>query len=168
MTTDDLCTADVTAAPLPVSHPDAVMLIRRYYTELIVRYNGRPTNDAEVSQVIGTEPSHDLAPPTGIFVVARVDGAAVGCLGVRVLDAGTVELTRMFVGPQVRRRGVASRLIAVAEGLARDTFGARTIRLDTRADLVEARALYARHGYREIEPYNDSPYADHWFQKTLA
>ncbi|WP_329181142.1 GNAT family N-acetyltransferase [Streptomyces sp. NBC_01477] len=168
MTTDDLCTADWTTAPLPVSHPDAVTLIRRYYTELIIRYYGRPTDDAEVSAVIAQEPSDDLALPTGIFAVARIGGAAVGCLGVRALDAGTVELTRMFVVPEARGRGVAGSLIELAEGLARGTFGARAVRLDTRADLVEARALYARHGYREIERYNDSPYADHWFEKTLA
>ncbi|WP_333768767.1 GNAT family N-acetyltransferase [Streptomyces sp. IBSBF 2435] len=168
MTTDDLRTADWTTAPLPVSHPDAVELIRRYYTELIIRYYGRPTNDAEVSAVIAQEPSDDLALPTGIFTVARIGGAASGCLGVRVLDAATVELTRMFVVPEARGRGVAGSLIELAEGLARDTFGARAVRLDTRADLVEARALYARHGYREIERYNDSPYADHWFEKTLA
>jgi GNAT superfamily N-acetyltransferase len=166
MTTDDLCPADWTAAPLPVSHSDATALIRRYYAELISRYYGRPANDAEISQVIAEEPSDDLVPPTGVFVVARAAGAAVGCLGVRVLDADTVELTRMYVDPQARRQGVAGRLIEAAEGFARDTFGARVIRLDTRADLVEARALYARHGYREIERYNDSPYADHWFEKT--
>ncbi|SHL46310.1 GNAT family N-acetyltransferase [Actinacidiphila paucisporea] len=168
MTTDDLCTADWTAAPLPVSHPDSVTLIRRYYAELITRYHGRPADDAEVSEVITREPSDDLVPPTGIFVVARIGGAAVGCLGVRVLTADMAELTRMYVGPEARRRGVAGGLIAAAEGFARDTFGAERLRLDTRADLVEARALYARHGYREIERYNDSPYADHWFEKALA
>lgn len=168
MSTNDLCTADVTAAPLSVLHPDAVMLIRRYYEELISRYYQRPTNEAEISGVIAEEPSDDLAPPTGVFVVARLRGAPVGCLGVRVLDADTVELTRMFVRPGARRQGVAGLLIRTAEGLARDTFGARVIRLDTRADLVEARALYARHGYREIGRYNDSPYADHWFEKTTA
>jgi GNAT superfamily N-acetyltransferase len=168
MTTDDLCTAEWTAAPLPVSHPDALALIRRYYRELIIRYHGRPTDDAEVSEVIAQEPSDDLVPPTGVFVVARIDGAPVGCLGLRVLDAGTAELTRMFVVPEARGHGVAGGLIAAVENLARTTFGARVIRLDTRADLVEARALYARHGYHEIEPYNDSPYADHWFEKSLA
>ncbi|WP_327292356.1 GNAT family N-acetyltransferase [Streptomyces sp. NBC_01198] len=168
MTTDDLCTAELTTAPLPVSHPDAVTLIRRYYAELITRYYRRPTDDTEISEVIAEEPSDDLAPPTGMFVVARIDAAPVGCLGVRVLDPDTVELTRMFVAPEARRKGVAGSLIAVAEGIARDTFGARLIRLDTRADLVEARALYARHGYREIERYNTDPYADHWFEKALA
>jgi hypothetical protein len=41
-------------------------------------------------------------------------------------------------------------------------------RLDTRHDLVEARRLYATHGYVEIPPYSDNPYADHWFDKRLA
>ncbi|PWU62123.1 GNAT family N-acetyltransferase, partial [Micromonospora globispora] len=45
--------------------------------------------------------------------------------------------------------------------------GADRIRLDTRADLVEARALYARHGYVEIPAFNDGQYAEHWFEKTL-
>ena len=40
-----------------------------------------------------------------------------------------------------------------------------TLRLDTNRCLVEARALYLRNGYREIAPYNNNPYADHWFQK---
>lgn len=54
----------------------------------------------------------------------------------------------------------------VAEEAARRS-GARVMRLDTRSDLVEARALYARHGYREIEPYAERLYADHWFEKTF-
>jgi hypothetical protein len=39
--------------------------------------------------------------------------------------------------------------------------------LDTRHDLVEARALYARLGYAETEPHNDDRYAEHWFAKNL-
>ncbi|NYV79008.1 GNAT family N-acetyltransferase, partial [Streptomyces sp. UH6] len=39
--------------------------------------------------------------------------------------------------------------------------------LDTRSDLVEARALYARLGYRETPPHNDGVYAEHWFAKDL-
>lgn len=46
--------------------------------------------------------------------------------------------------------------------------GARHMRLDTRHDLVEARALYARTGYAEVEPFNDDQYAEHWFAKSLA
>ncbi|MFJ1539801.1 hypothetical protein ACIODS_14790 [Micromonospora chalcea] len=46
--------------------------------------------------------------------------------------------------------------------------GATRIRLDTRSDLVESRALYARHGYREIPAFTSGPYAQHWFEKSLS
>jgi hypothetical protein len=42
-----------------------------------------------------------------------------------------------------------------------------TLRLDTRRDLAEERRLYAWLGYQEVPAFNDNPYADHWFAKTL-
>jgi hypothetical protein len=42
------------------------------------------------------------------------------------------------------------------------------LRLDTRGDLVEARRLYARHGYLEIPAFSEGPYAEHWLGKTLS
>ncbi len=41
------------------------------------------------------------------------------------------------------------------------------VRLDTRADLVEARARYAAPGYEEVPASNAGPYADHRFAKGL-
>ncbi|WSS23935.1 GNAT family N-acetyltransferase [Streptomyces sp. NBC_01190] len=167
MTTNPPRTAGWTVATHPVSAPESADLLRRYYTELIIRYYGRPTTDAEVTAVLAEMPSDDLVRPTGEFLVARRDGAPVGCAGLRVLDTATVELTRLYVGPEVRGQGLAARLLDEAERIAAADFGADRIRLDTRKDLVEARALYARHGYAEIEPYNDNDLADHWFQKKL-
>ena len=46
--------------------------------------------------------------------------------------------------------------------------GASTIRLSTRSDLVEARAMYAKHGYVEIPRYGDDDFADHWLEKMLG
>lgn len=168
MTTPRPLPAAWTALPHPVSAPDSTALLRRYYTELIVRYYGRPTDEAELSAVLAEEPSDDLTLPSGEFLVARRGGEPAGCVGVRVLDASTVELTRLYVVPGARGQGGAGLLIAAAEHVARDTFDAAAIRLDTRSDLAEARALYAKHGYREIPPYNDGKYADHWFEKKLV
>ena len=58
-------------------------------------------------------------------------------------------------------------LVRAAEDAAR-ALGAGRLILDTRHDLVEARALYARLGYAETAPHNDDPYAEHWFAKALT
>jgi hypothetical protein len=33
--------------------------------------------------------------------------------------------------------------------------------------LSEAKHLYERAGFVEVEPFNNEPYAHHWFQKDL-
>lgn len=100
-------------------------------------------------------------------MVARYDGEPGGCAGVRLLDATTAELKRVFVREGLRGKGGAPLLVRAAEDAAR-ALGATRMILDTRGDLVEARALYARLGYAETEPYNDDPYAEHWFAKPLG
>lgn len=158
-----------TAAP---DLPAAAEILRDYLGEMISRYYGRPTDDAEISRHLGAgHDSGDLVEPAGVLLLARsADGGApprpVGCVGLRRLDEQTRELTRLFVRPEARGAGVAALLLAAAEQRARAD-GASVIRLNTRHDLVEARALYAKHGYREISRYGDDPLADHWFEKKL-
>jgi GNAT superfamily N-acetyltransferase len=67
----------------------------------------------------------------------------------------------------LRGKGGGAVLLGAAEAAAR-ALGAGRLILDTRGDLVEARALYARHGYAETEAYNDDVYAEHWFAKRLT
>ena len=40
-------------------------------------------------------------------------------------------------------------------------------RIERRRIRVEARALYAGHGYAEVAPFNAAPYAEYWFEKRL-
>jgi len=43
------------------------------------------------------------------------------------------------------------------------------IRLDTATrSLEEAQRLYRSAGYRKVAPFNDDPYADLWFERTLG
>lgn len=124
--------------------------------------------DDEFAAALTECPNDDLVPPSGAVLLARLpDGTPVGCVGVRVVRPDLTELTRLYVRPEGRGSGCARQLIAAAEDVAR-RFGATSMRLDTRDDLVEARALYARTGYVEIAPYNDDKYAEHWFSKSLA
>jgi ribosomal protein S18 acetylase RimI-like enzyme len=73
----------------------------------------------------------------------------------------------MWVAPSSRGQGIAQRLLEALEAHA-VAMDLDTLRLDTNRNLTEARALYARNGYREIPRYNDNPYADHWFEKRLS
>jgi GNAT superfamily N-acetyltransferase len=151
----------------PVQSAPASTLLREYYTEIVGRYHGRPAEPAEVDQVLVDEPSDDLRPPTGLFLLARYGDEPTGCAGLRLGTPPVAEVTRVYVRPSARGRGVGGRLLDAVEAAAL-AYGVTTLRLDTRHDLVEARALYARHGYREVAPFNDSPYADHWFEKRLG
>jgi hypothetical protein len=111
-------------------------------------------------------PSDDLVEPTGLFLIGRYRGEAQSCAGLHLRDAEIVELTGVFVRPGVRGTGGGAQLLAAADEAAR-SLGARRIVLDTRLDLVEARALYARHGYREIRAFSSGPYAQVWFGREV-
>ncbi|MEU8572152.1 GNAT family N-acetyltransferase [Streptomyces asoensis] len=150
--------------------PDALALWRAYYTEVSDRYyllhEGRRTDPVELERGISARTGAELTSPAGRLLVGRFGGEPAGCAGVRLLDAATAELTRVFVLERLRGHGGAALLVRAAEDAAR-ALGATRMVLDTRADLVEARALYARLGYAETEPHNADPYADHWFGKSL-
>jgi GNAT superfamily N-acetyltransferase len=160
-----------TVTPEPVGAAGSAALLLAYYTEIVGRYvrlhEGRQARADEVAEAMAAEPSCHLAPPGGEFLVARLPGGPAGCAGVHLLDAGTAELARVYVAPWARRCGLGSRLVTAAEEAA-VRLGARRLRLDTRADLVEARTMYARRGYAEISAYHDGRYADHFFEKRLT
>ncbi|MEU6671487.1 GNAT family N-acetyltransferase [Streptomyces sp. NPDC046727] len=160
-----------TIAPEPYDSPAAAALWRAYYTEVSDRWyllhEGHRTDPAELEREIAAHTGAELVPPRGQLLVGRYDGEPTGSAGVRLLEADTAELTRVFVLPEARGRGGAALLVAAAEEAAR-ALGARRIVLDTRGDLVEARALYARLGYSETGPHNSALYAEHWFRKELV
>ncbi|WP_052270072.1 MULTISPECIES: GNAT family N-acetyltransferase [Streptomyces] len=156
--------------PEPYDSPAAAALWRAYYTEVsdrwYVLHEGHRTDPDELEREIAAETGAELAPPTGQLLVGWYAGEPAGSAGVRLLDPDTAELTRVFVRERMRGSGGAALLVVAAEEAAR-ALGARRIVLDTRSDLVAARALYARLGYTETAPHNDSPYAEHWFCKEL-
>ena len=155
-----------TLAAIDPTSAEAQAVLREYYNDIVSRYHGRPATPAELERVLTDEPSDDLVGEGGTFVVAIVDDRVSGCCGIRYIDADTAELTRVFVAPTGRGRGLAQALIGEVEQQARKA-GRTVARLDVRSDLVEARSLYARLGYAEVSAFNESPYADHWMAKPL-
>ncbi len=154
----------------PFHSPDARALLREYYTEVADRYftlhQGRRSTPQEIEQGLAAYPEDHLAPPNGLLLVARYGGTPAGCAGVRLLDPRTAELKQMFLRADRRGAGAAGGLLTAAERAAAG-LGADRIRLDTRRDLVEAIALYRRHGFVEIAPYHHDDYAEIYFEKRL-
>lgn len=155
-----LITADPTS-------PVAQQALQSYWEDIVSRYWRRPATAAEVELTLRENPSSDLIPPTGLLVVAVVDRRPVGCGGLVLTPDWIGELTRIHVDLPFRRRGLGARIVRHLEDQAL-AHGRRRIRLDVRGDLVEARAMYARLGYREVPRFNDHQYVEHWFEKHLA
>lgn len=153
--------SSVTFEEVPARAPDAQHCLALYFEELARRF------EEGFDPGKGNKASEDeLSPPNGSFVIARMDGDAVGCGALRLLDPATAEIKRMWIAPDVRGLGIAVRLLRTLEGIAA-RLGATKVCLDTNRALKEAHALYRREGYAEIDRFNDNPYANHWFAKDL-
>ena len=92
----------------------------------------------------------ELASLPGEYRLFLAEGA--GCVGVRLLDAGTAEMKRLYVRGVHRGRGLGRALAEAAIGAAREA-GCQRIVLDTLPKMKQAQALYAALGFRRIEPY---------------
>jgi DNA-binding MarR family transcriptional regulator/N-acetylglutamate synthase-like GNAT family acetyltransferase len=139
---------------------DARWCVGEYFRELGTRFETGfdPAKSISASAA-------EMTAPTGVFVVARLGGQAIGCGGLKVKDRSIGEIKRMWVRADARSLGVGRRILESLETFARE-FGVRTLRLETNRTLEEARALYRKCGYREVAPFNDEPYAHHWFEKA--
>jgi GNAT superfamily N-acetyltransferase len=140
---------------------DARWCLDEYFQELAKRFEkgfdpakSNPARDDE------------MTPPAGFFVVARLEGRPVGCGALKRKDRTTGEIKRMWTASPARGRGVARKVLLKLEAIAREE-GLRALHLETNRTLTEAQSLYRKHGYREVDPFNDEPYAHHWFEKIL-
>jgi DNA-binding MarR family transcriptional regulator/GNAT superfamily N-acetyltransferase len=146
----------------PADSADAAFCLEQYARELGQRfkngYDPAKTRSASVAE---------LTPPLGCFVVARLDGAPIGCGALKIGPDKIGEIKRLWVRESVRGLGLGRRVLEVLEGQARG-YGLKILRLDTNRTLTEAQALYRANGYRETAPFNDEPYADFWFEKGIV
>jgi DNA-binding MarR family transcriptional regulator len=140
---------------------DAQRCIAAYVAEL----NRRSERGFDPAKGVSAEPQ-ELTPPAGLFLVAYRHGDAVGCGGVKHHPGAPSEIKRMWVSENARGLGIARRLLVELERDAINS-GASLATIETSATLFEAMALYRSVGYVEVAPFNDEPFADHWFEKRL-
>ena len=156
-----LTSAEIEIRRVDAGAEDAQRCINAYVAEL----NRRSNIPYDPAAGVSAEP-HEMTPPAGLFLVAYRRDEAVGCGGVKHRPGEPSEIKRMWVAEPARGLGIARRLLAELEADAVSS-GATRARLETNRTLVEAIAMYSAAGYVEVEPFNDEPFADHWFEKPL-
>ena len=101
-------------------------------------------------------PIESLRQPNVTFLVARVDGQAVGCGAFVKHEAGYAELKRMFVQPECRGLGLGRQILEQLESLI-ESQGLNVIRLETGVSQLPAVGLYKQFGYQVRGPFGEYP-----------
>lgn len=138
---------DITIAPADPTMPEARALIAALDHYLIGLYQPEDNHLLDPEQ---------LKAPDIRFLLARVDGVAVGCGALRLDGEGYGEIKRMYVDPARRGQGIAKRILDALESVARAE-GLSLLKLETGNLQVEAVALYARLGFTPCAAFADYP-----------
>jgi GNAT superfamily N-acetyltransferase len=146
----------------PPDIPDVRRMLQEY-----VRWIALDLAFQEIDDELAGLPG-DYAPPRGALFVAGEPDRLLAMIGLRPLeeracfagayDAKAGEMKRLYVRPDARGRGLAKQLIAHVLAEAR-RLRYSEIRLDTLPMMGDAQALYVSLGFRDIEPYYDTPIA---------
>ena len=145
----------------PPTTAAAQLCIGSYVDELATRFDSGFDPGRSISA-----DAEELTEPAGLLLVARLRDEPIGCGALKLHGAGPAEIKRMWVAPTARGLGVGRRILRELEARARER-GAGCARLETNRSLHEARQLYVSAGYQEVDPFNEEPYAHHWFEKQL-
>ena len=152
----------VTIQPEPFDSEDARRLIAALDAGLAERY----PPDQRFGPNFKSEHAGD---GRGTFLVARTGGEPVACGALRVHDAATAEVKRMYVDAARRGRGLGRAVLHALELHARG-LGVRRLVLETGVHQREAIALYRGAGFTEVEcwgEYAASP-SSLCFEKALG
>lgn len=85
-------------------------------------------------------------------VVCYEDGQPIGCGAIKAFDEQAMEVKRMYVSPEGRNKGIATRVLTELETWASEMGYAKCV-LETGKRQPEAIALYEKNAYRRTENY---------------
>jgi GNAT superfamily N-acetyltransferase len=91
----------------------------------------------------------DYAPPKGCFLLARREGHPVGCVAFRAHTDNTVELKRMYVRPDQRRKRIGQELVSALIAEARKRNNHRIV-LDSHRTMTGAHRIYRAAGFSDV------------------
>lgn len=154
----------MTAGLVIADHPLSDPISRQLIAELDTHLTSFPGNNFLVLD------EADVAPDSGAFLVARLDGEPVGCGAIRLFDGGrSAEVKRMWVRPEVRGASIGTAVLAELERRA-IALGATRLALETADHLVAAIAIYERAGFTRCPCWGEYACSDSsiCFEKLLA
>ena len=102
-------------------------------------------------------------------VVVYENGKPLGCGAMKKHGEHAMEIKRMYVLPDVRNKGIATRILTELEKWAAELFFSTCV-LETGKRQPEAIALYRKNGYRPIPNYGQYIGIENsvCFEKSLA
>ena len=132
----------ITVSPEDPRAPEPQALLTAFVDEIRHRYDAPPAD-------VGYFDPSVVSVPKSVFLVARVEGRAVGCGALVPFEDDVVEIKRMFVLPQERGHGIAKKILDRLQSLAQE-FDYDRIRLETGTKQPESIALYGKSGFYRV------------------
>jgi ribosomal protein S18 acetylase RimI-like enzyme len=124
------------------------------------------TTEADLLQGQRTDPeliAGVIANPDSSLLLATEEGDAIGCCVIERRDAGRAYFGTFAVRPGLQGGGIGKQLLAEAERIAFEDWGASTVEMTVIAQREELIAWYVKRGYLltgEVRPF---PYGDDKF-----
>jgi predicted N-acetyltransferase YhbS len=137
----------------------AQQLVRRYFEWFFALVPGSESDPTfrGWEEELATIPGR-LVPPAGRYLLAELDGQAVGCIVLKPVSADTCELKRLFVEPLARGQAIGQALVkaflteAVASGYQHAV-------LDSHVLMTGAHAIYRQAGFSVVSAPESFPEA---------
>ncbi len=151
----------------PTDNPAVATIIRQVMTEFGAVGSDYSISDPEVDAMYEAYPA-----PRAAFFVIEHEGRVLGCGGMGPLaggEAGVCELRKMYFLPALRGTGMGTTLLQLILETAHEA-GYRRCYLETLERMEQARLLYRKHGFEQIDaPLGNTGHSgcNSWMVKTL-
>jgi GNAT superfamily N-acetyltransferase len=140
---------------------EVARLFRAYISEIAADLSYQ-----SFEEEVASLPSY-YVPPHGGLWVADAGDRLLGCGALRPLEEPcTCELKRLYIAPELRGRGMATRFIEIISEFAYMA-GHAEMRLESLPTMVDAQRLYLKLGFEFTSAYMHSPIPGTVFMRRM-